>query len=145
MPIKEKNTFILDYSKWVSGSESDDNKKRTGRGNSQFLNTEKNMCVLGQVALQMKGVTKKDIFCKGSPSDIKKLHNTFLCDKGDNNSVDNSAFADKAIKINDADGKTTKQKIKELKAHFKKAGKELIFVNCPDSKTQIKTDKFFNV
>lgn len=124
--------FTIDMSKWRCGFDSDHKKNRIGRGDTLLLNECGYMCCLGQLSLQL-GKTKGEIMGMRSPDALdestkhlsRKRLGLVLCTK----------LSGHAIVINDDEETTVNQKMKLLRALFKKHGHTVRFTNDP-RKTQ---------
>lgn len=124
-------TLILDYSTWRCGYTSPYKENRLGEGETRLLNTEGYMCCLGQFTPQLEPTIKKeDILDKDVPSQLNKHipDFTFLPPLGGYSST---LLVNSAITINDNHHTTVAEKIKSLKALFKKYGYTIRVINRP--------------
>src|SRR5690349_14249491 len=114
-----KDVLTINRAKWRTGSYS---SYRTGKGETQLLNTEGCMCCLG-FRCQQLGIPKKDLLDIGEPADVEWEVIPDLVTKDGTN----TAFCDQAMTINDDEDITTEQREAEIIAHFAKKGTKVVF------------------
>jgi hypothetical protein len=128
--------FVLDYSKWRSGGDSE---TKVGDGKTCLLNKDGYMCCLGQWALQ-EGAPTTILLGAGEPNDLKVDDDEFGDENGKRLFFDDpqitplasSQFCNKAIDINDDTDTPPMWKVDSLKKLCSEYGVELEVINIPD-------------
>lgn len=130
--------FVLDLKTWRCGADGDN---MYGEGTTSLLNSQGNMCCLGQFSKQLDN--KCNILNKGTPVDAKysiKLEDNPLLKNEEGNSWNpsgekDSKLSNECVEINDDENCSFTDKIKSLKDTLKSHGFQL----------EVKNDKLFNV
>lgn len=115
-----KDYLIIDRSKWRTGGDHSDNT--TGKGDTQLLNKQGFMCCLGFRCNQM-GIPKKHLLQQGVPSHLADLYDIPDLISGDDyDGWEDTKFTDEAVRINDDEYITSKEREKAIKEHFATIG-----------------------
>lgn len=121
----KNKTLTIDCAKWRCGSISDISENRLGFGDTEMLNREGYMCCLGQLSLQLnKKLGNCSILKRYSPEDCG-ARIPILTDKN----IRDTNLTFEAVTINDDEDTTVKEKIRLLRALFKKKNITLRFIN----------------
>lgn len=120
--------LIIDRRTWRSGGDTQNTPHATGKGQTLLRNEFNYMCCLGFMCHQL-GVPKKDLLDMGQPSSLAgKYKLPGLLKKKDGKPIQTN-LTKEAIKINDLESLTRKEREKRLTELFKKKGIEVIFKN----------------
>lgn len=121
----KNKTLTIDCAKWRCGDDSFYIKNKLGAGDTRLLNSSGHMCCLGQMSLQLnKKLKSEDLLDKAVP-DSCRMYIPFLT----TSSLKDTVLSGEAILINDDEDTTVKEKIRLLRALFKKKNITLRFIN----------------
>lgn len=126
--------LILNYRKWVCGFFSvNGSDNGVGNGDSMLLNSNNEMCCLGQW-MEQSGVCRSNLRTVGEPLDVfseSDISVPTMIKSKDGYMLDNSSFSKNAMRINDDDQTSVAQKAYQLISLCKKYNRELGLVNFP--------------
>lgn len=115
-----KDYLIIDRSKWRTGGDMPGN--RTGKSDTQLLNKQGFMCCLGFRCNQM-GIPKKHLLDQATPENLSDLYDIpDLIKRDDYDRWEDTKFTNEAIRINDNERITSKEREKAIKEHFATIG-----------------------
>ena len=115
-----KDYLIIDRSKWRTGGDFSNNA--TGKGDTHLLNKQGFMCCLGFRCNQM-GIPKKDLLDQPTPEHLAESYDIPDLIKGDDyDGWQDTKFTNEAIRINDDNCITSKEREKAIKEHFATIG-----------------------
>ena len=127
--IKLPKTLVLNYKTWRCGGDTG-NMNSHGTGSTSLRNPEGYECCLGQFASQC-GVPKNTLLNVIDPQSLNEDYNIFI--NGFNSTRNrNSVLSARAIRINDSEHFTIKQKIQKLKKLLAENGHKLVVKNLPE-------------
>ncbi len=116
--------LTLDESKWRCGRNSINSENRRGIGRTLLQNDEGFSCCLGQFSLQLnKEISESDILGCAQPKELYTDIPLLTLDD------EESQLTEEAMYINDEEGTTVAEKIKNLKMLFAKEGYEIKVIN----------------
>lgn len=121
--MRDKNTIVIDRSKWICGRPDVCSGKNThGEGETFLLNEEGFMCCLGFATHQIARCSKDRLCGMYRPLDYYSF--IFPDSEGKYKLID---IEQEAVMINDDESLTRKTREKKLKTLFKKIGLKLVF------------------
>lgn len=119
--------FVIDRSKWRCGG---DGEFKLGEGYTELLNWQGYMCCLGQCARQLGYDTDHLLYLPSPsciPTSIRFEHDIFSLRSG--LTTYNSGLSDAAMRINDNDSFSQKEREDKLTQLFKQSGHSITFIN----------------